>query len=332
MNPSSLLTLTAVAVIPLGLAPQGIDGECALLSPNRQQATEAQLLFTLPEHDLYPENIAFDPASGDYFLSSMGQSRILRIHPDGTYEDFVRGLEPELQSSVGMKVDAQRRRLWVCSGWWTLFSGSVEASLRTGVLLFDLDSGQLLKSWLVEQPSAGHIFNDLTLASNGDAYVTSTLFGRIYRISADANEMEMVLETPGSHNNGITFGPDERYLFFTLDREISRLDLDSGELLQVQVPNEGALGSDGLYYVDGSLISVKPRFEQIVRLHLNEAMDGVDGVEVLAEDAEALAYPTTGVVVGDHLVFVATSYADVPRNPDAAQQHPEVEIRRLRLR
>jgi hypothetical protein len=331
MNSSSLLTLVAVAVLPLGILPHG-PGDGTAPGPPQQQAPSLQLLFTIPEHDLYPENVAFDPASGDYFLSSMGQSRILRIHPDGSYEDFARGLEPELQSSVGMKVDARRRRLWVCSGWWTLFGGSVEAPLRTGVLLFDLDSGELVKSWLIEQPSAGHIFNDLTLASNGDAYVTTTLFGRIYRVSPQMEAMELVLETPESHNNGITLGPVGRYLFFTLDREISRLDRETGEVIQVQVPGEGALGSDGLYFVDGSLISVKPRYEQIVRLHLNDAMDGVDRVEVLADDPDMLAYPTTGVIVEDHLVFVATSYADVPRNPGATDQHGDVRILQVPIR
>jgi len=33
--------------------------------------------FTIPEHDLYPENVAFDPRSGDYFLGKMGRKRFL---------------------------------------------------------------------------------------------------------------------------------------------------------------------------------------------------------------------------------------------------------------
>lgn len=55
---------------------------------DRAEAQDAAstLPFQLPEHDLYPENIAHDPVSGDYFLGSMSRSRIL---PDGTYDDFV---------------------------------------------------------------------------------------------------------------------------------------------------------------------------------------------------------------------------------------------------
>ncbi len=41
----------------------------------------SRLLFSIPEFDLYPESIATDPVSGDYFLSSMSSSRILRVRP-----------------------------------------------------------------------------------------------------------------------------------------------------------------------------------------------------------------------------------------------------------
>ncbi|MCP3963254.1 MAG: hypothetical protein GY719_35895 [bacterium] len=47
--------------------------------------------FTIPEHDFFPESIAHDPVSGDYFLGSMSHSRILRIHPDGSYERLAAG-------------------------------------------------------------------------------------------------------------------------------------------------------------------------------------------------------------------------------------------------
>jgi hypothetical protein len=125
--------------------------------------------------------------------------------------------------------------------------------------------------------------------------------------------------------------PGERYLFLTLDRTISRLDLQTGELRVVSAPEEASLGSDGLYFVDGSLVVVKPRLRQVARLFLNESLDAVVRFEVLAEGHPDFAYPTTGVVVGDALVFVATSFADSPRDPESARQHGDVLIHRLLL-
>jgi sugar lactone lactonase YvrE len=296
------------------------------------QEDGSTLLFTIPEHDLYPENIAFDPRSGDYLLGSMGQSRILRIHPDGSYEDFVAHLEPALQSTVGMKVDARERLLWVCTGRFTLFGGAAEGPPRTGVLLFDLDQGTLLRSWLMDQPSPAHIFNDLALSADGHAYATTTLMGRVYRISPGSEEMELLVDLPENQTNGITLDSRERYLFFTLGRTIRRLDLRSGELREVPVPDGAGVGTDGMYFVDGSLLVVKPRMRQIARLVLNTSLDAVERVEVLAEGDPSFDYPTTGVVVGPHLVFVATSFADIPRNEDSAVQHPDVLIQRIRFR
>jgi len=296
-------------------------------------AAQTEVLFTIPEHDLYPESIAYDQATGDFLLSSMSQSRILRIHADGSYEDFlpeggslVRG-----SGTIGMKVDAERRRLWVCVGRYFLFGGEQVAAPETGVIVFDLDDGSVINSWMVEQPSPAYIFNDIALTSDGAAFVTTTMFGSIYRLSPDSDEMELVLESPGSHNNGITLDPDERFLFFTLDRLIRRLDLRSGAVAPVTVPDSAEVGTDGLYFVDGALVVVKPRALQISRLVLDRTLQAVDSVEVLAEGHPDFAYPTTGVIVGDDLVFVATSFADLPRDPGRVNQHPAVLIHRVAL-
>jgi len=279
---ATLVSIAELLLLVLALGPFG--------SRAGAQEGMSTLLFTIPEHDLYPENVAFDPRSGDYFLGSMGQSRILRIHPDGSYEDFVSGLEPALQSSVGMKVDAERRLLWVCTGRFTLFGGASDGPSQTGVLLFDLDTGTLFRSWLMDQPSPSHFFNDLALGSGGEAYVSTTLLGKIFRISLDSDEMEPLLVTPETQTNGITLDPTDRYLFFTLGRSIARLDLQSGDLTEIPVPDEAGVGTDGMYFVDGSV-----------------------------------------VVVGHDLVFVATSFADVPRNEVSEDQHPDVLIYRLSL-
>ncbi len=290
-------------------------------------------LFSIAEYDLYPESIAHDSVSGDFFLSSMSSSRILRVHPDGAYEDFIDPAAGHLRGSgsIGMKVDAKRRLLWVCTGRYFLFAGEDKVPAKTGVVLFDLHDGSVRQSWLMDQPSPAHIFNDLALTSDGTAYVTTTMFGKIYRLSPDSEAMELVLETPGSHNNGITLGPNERYLFFTLDRLLRRLDLKTGAVIPVEVSESAEVGTDGLYFVDGSLVVVKPRSRQIARLFLNDALDAVETVEVLAEGHPDFVYPTTGVVVKDSLVFVATSFADVARNPASVRQHPAVLVHRVGL-
>jgi sugar lactone lactonase YvrE len=213
------------------------------------------LKFTIPEHDLYPENIAYDAISGSYFLGSLSHSRIIRIQDDGSYKDFVSSPETGLLSSVGMKVDLRQRVLWVCTGRFTLLADYDAAPAVTGVLKFNIDDGTLIGKWMLDQESDYHIFNDLALASSGDVYATTTMLGRVYRFPAEGDDMELVLQLDeGGHNNGIALDRDEKHLFLTIDRTIHKLDLESQEMIELAVPEDAALGTDGLYFYNNSLI------------------------------------------------------------------------------
>lgn len=296
-----------------------------------QEPGDRARLFVLPEHDLYPESVAYDSAAGEYLVGSMGQSRILRVSKDGSYRDLVRGVEG-LGSSVGIKIDPLRRRAWVCTGRYVLFGGPTDDEPRTGVLLFDLDTGALLRRWLIPQPTPTQIFNDLAVAKDGSVYVTTTLLGRVYHITAESSDLELVYDADGRQTNGVTFDALGRFLFFTVDRGIVRLDLATGAARTLRSGDQAEAGTDGLYSVPGGLIAIQPRRRRIVRLRLDARMEAIVGVDTLRADHPDFAYPTTGVLVGDTLVYVATSYADHPRRPDAKRQHPDVVIGRLPLR
>lgn len=327
-RPASAVDMVAVALLTCSLASADVVVEAGTGGGESGLA----LKFRIPEHDLYPENIAYDPVTGDYFLGSLSRRRILRVREDGTYRDFVSSPDCGLWSSVGMKVDSRRRALWVCTGRFTLLADYAKAPARTGVVQFDIDNGTPTGEWMLDQESDYHIFNDVALAASGDAYATTTLMGRVYRIPSAGGEMELVLQLPsGSHNNGIAVGPADQYLYLTVDRTIRRLELESGNLEEVAVPEGEALGTDGLYFHQNSLVTVKPRFKRISQLFLDDGVAAVDRVAVLADDHEDFAYPTTGVVVGDRLIFVATSFADVPRNPGSAVQHGDVLIYQVPL-
>ncbi len=318
--------LTAIAIL-LATIPPTLPAQ----TPAKQPAA-SPLKFTLPEHDRYPESIAYDPVSRCYFLGSMSHSRILRIEEDGSYDEFVTLPTPELRSSIGMKVDAKRRCLWVCTGRFSLFADYDKVTAQTGVLRFDLDQGEQTGEWLLDQGSDYHIFNDLVVATNGDVFATTTLLGRIYRISQTSQKMQLLHQLPpGSHNNGIALGPDEKFLFLVVDRSISRLEIATRELVELRVPDRHALGADGLYFHRDSLVIVKPRRKQVCQLFLNQDFTAVQRVECLAREHPDFNYPTTGVLVGDKLVYVATSFADSARKPGSAAQHADVRIHELGL-
>jgi len=135
----------------------------------------------------------------------------------------------------------------------------------------------------------------------------------------------------GSHNNGIAFGGDGKHLFMTIDRTIHRLNLESMELRKLDIPEADALGTDGLYAFKNTLVSQKPRFNRISQIFLNDDGTGASRVEVLVENHKDFAYPTTGVLVGDKLVVVATSYADRRQRVESTDQHGDVLIYEIGL-
>lgn len=306
-----------------------------LLVGAQNRPDESTRKFVIPEHDFYPESIAHDPVSGDYFLGSMSGPRILRISPDGSYRGFLAETIDGLEGLIGLKADAERRVLWACSGRFTVFAGSTDADPRTGVFQFDLDSGALIASHTESQASPFHICNDLALAPTGDAYVTTTLIGRLYHAAPDLSDVRTLDELDeGSNNNGVTLGgPRGNRLFVTVDRAIWRYDLGTDRVVQIEVPEDaGLVGPDGIYYVGGSLVVVQPRANGVIRLDLDDDETRVIRSTVLAEGHPDFAYPTTGVMVGDTLVFVASSYADRPRQSGMAAQHGDVFIHAVPIR
>jgi hypothetical protein len=76
---------------------------------NKKPVTHSVVAFTLPERDLLPEDIAYDPKTRRFFVSSVRKGIILTI--DG--EQFVH----TDWSVLALRVDRSRRILWATPGW-----------------------------------------------------------------------------------------------------------------------------------------------------------------------------------------------------------------------
>jgi len=140
--------------------------------------------------DLIPENIAFDPKTGAFFVGSMYKAKIVRIAPDGAVTDFVPSRRDGLLSVLGMKVDAVRRELWAASGNFgetPPMEVDDPASRGKGALFrFHVDTGKLIGAYWGPQAGEQSVqFNDLVVAPNGDVYATAGPQG-IWRLRSGA--------------------------------------------------------------------------------------------------------------------------------------------------
>lgn len=81
-------------------------------------AIDSKQLFNIPEHDFYPENIAYLKTTDTFLPGSMSQQRIIKIKIEGSYQDFLTEPCDKLLSSVGIKVDAERRACGFAPEFW----------------------------------------------------------------------------------------------------------------------------------------------------------------------------------------------------------------------
>jgi sugar lactone lactonase YvrE len=303
----------------------------------------SEIAFQLPERDLIPEGICYDPEDDVFYLGSIRKSKILKISRDGDVGVFVQPIEGEERGYLGMRIDLNRRILW--ANWHQDLKPNdpdPERQLLTGISKFDLESGQLIREYLIEKTDKNHLFNDVAIARDGTVYFTSFSYGMIYTIDSVTDEIQEYLRMPeGIWNNGIDITPDERYLFVAGSDKIFRVDLETRELLELPSPNEAIVGyGDGLYFHEGNLLAITIHREgdelvnRVIRLHLSEALDRITAIDVLDRDHPLYSNPTTGAIVGDWFYYIATAQFekfDEEGNLAPWEELSDTYILRLRL-
>jgi len=276
--------------------------------------THSSIAFTLKEKDLLPENLAYDPKSGDFFVGSTRKGKIVRY--SGCHEtDFVPARAHGLWQVIGMKADPNRRLLWVLSSDGGNLIGHKDGKGNAaGLFKFDLDDGRLLGKYPLDEPGVTHFLNDLTLAPNGDVYVTHMFdAAQVWKLDAETGTFAPFY--PGDaafrYPNGIALTADSKRLYVADDAGISAIDLTTRERRPVADPAGFKLGGvDGLYVYGHSLIFMQPDLKRVSRCEL--ADDGLSAVHCVPLELNhpLFAHITTGVVVGNSLYYIANSQFD----------------------
>ena len=263
--------------------------------------------FTVKQKDLIPEGIAHDPADGRFYLGSIRWKKIVRVAPDGTAADFTSSGQDGLGEVLGLRVDPRTGQIWACSN-----EGEGRPGGRSSVHRFDLRTGGLVRKYELPASNDAHFFNDLVVLGSGDAFVTDTAHGAVYRIAKDATVPELFLKSDAVGGaNGIAATPDEGRLVVSGERGLVFVDVASREMKRVESMGYLVI-ADGLYRHGRSLIAVQNVFfpVSVVRYDLDEAFTAIREARVLASDHPAFSIPTTGVVVGDDFYFIANSHVD----------------------
>jgi sugar lactone lactonase YvrE len=279
---------------------------------------KSALAFTLPQRDLITEGIAYDPASGAFFVSSVHRRKILRVDPAGVARDFTTEGQDGLMAVLALAVDAPRRALWASSEGVKAMAGFTrDDDGRSFVYELDLGSGKLRRRLGPPASVPDGRLSDLTVSEAGDLFVSDPVGGRIYRLRAGEKELA-VLVGPGPLGSpqGLALSADGRTLFVAdYTQGIARVDTRTGAVALLDAPEDAALtGIDGLVRASGDLLGIQNglRPHRLLRLRLDPAAQRVTAVEVLERAHRRWDEPTLGVLAGGDLYYVATSqYAAV---------------------
>lgn len=277
------------------------SGELAVvvkrIDANRKPVTHSRPAFAIKETDLIPEDIAYDPKTRRFFVSSVTRSKI--ITADG--RDFAKTDWPVL----AIRVDSRRGILWAATGWLPHCVRCDKADEdKSALLAFDLATGALKQR--IEPPVKG-LLGDMTISSEGDVYVSEGIHGAVLRLWRGASQTER-LDVPGEFPSPQTpaLSADERTLYVPdYVRGIAAIDLGTGNVTWLRPADDIVLsGIDGLYLYRDSFIAVQNGTApaRIVRFSLD-----LKRQQVLEANTPDLGDPTHGTIVGNLFYFIANS-------------------------
>lgn len=279
--------------------------------------------------DLLVESIALAPARDGgpgWIAGSMGTGAILRVDRDGSTLPLVPGADD--RQPIGLKLDAHGT-LWVAMRYPARPSaagatpddaagGSPQAQGErvprdsATLLQIDVATGRIIRRISSPRDGRAHVFNDLTIAASGALWLTDIESSQVFHLAPGSDAL-LALPVPHaafSAPNGIALSTDERRLYVAHMEGITVWDRSTGRATRLTHPRAvPLLGIDGLYACRDGLVAIQalPDFTRVLWLQLDASGSGVLAGEILEQRHPAHDAPTTGVLDGDTLHYVASS-------------------------
>ena len=289
-------------------------------------AQEGSSVYPLPGEGVFPEGIALDAATGDFFVGSTSDGTIFSSNvsqPGVEAGVFSDGGADGRTTAIGMKTDAAGR-LFVAGG-------------DTGqMFVYDTATGALIESFDNEQEMT--FVNDVTLTPDGSAFFTDSMNPELYRVFPDGAggyEMETYLNfegTPvqygeGFNLNGIASSADGRYLVTVKSAtgELFRIDTTTKEVSLIDTAGADLTNGDGLLLDDQTLYVVRNQQGLIVPVELSADFSSGTAGEPFTD--ESFMFPTTIAQSGSELFAVNSQFnARETGNPELPFNVSSVQI------
>ena len=283
-----MIAMAALATFALGAAA----------SPRPSQ-------YILPGDTVFPEGIAFDQRTGNFYVSSTTDGTIFRGNiSEEVASVFLTGGSDGRTTATGMKVDGEGRLFIAGAGTGKIF-------------VYDTATGDLLGQFA--NGVTPTFLNDIAITKNGDAYVTDSLDPTLYKVSIDEQgqvHFEAWLDftgTPfiyqtGFNANGIVASPDGKYLVIVQSNtgKLFRVDIATQEVTQVYLGGATVMAGDGLVLQGHTLYVVRNSAGLIVKVQMSG--DFSSGTIVSSTGDPSLHFPTTAAIARGRMLVVNSQF------------------------
>jgi sugar lactone lactonase YvrE len=235
--------------------------------------------YDLSSDDSVPEGVTFDPQTRQFYATSLQGGSIVRLDTEGR-ESIFRAADNRAEL-VGAKIDAERRRLWVCAQ-------EVDGG-DNRVWVFNLDTTALELEFLLGALTTGGSCNDLALDRAGVAYVTDPANPYLYRLDPGTGTGTILATDPlfndgtgaGLGLNGIALTADESALIVGkfLPASLFRVSLPNADSIEsITLSGDALPPPDGIVFLNGDLFAVSG--DSVNRVRLNADFSAGDVVTV----------------------------------------------------
>lgn len=309
----------------------------AKLAELRRPVVHSNVAFKIAEPGLVATGIAVDSHTGDTYVASVRERKILRRTKAGEVSDFVREDQDGFLAGGSLAIDSSRQVIYASSSAVPFMRGyRKEDEGKSGVFAFDLKSGKLLRKVFLAPDGKPHFLNALLIGRDGNVYVSDSLASGIYRLRPGSQELEVfVPKDIFRASQGLAFSEDEKTMFVVdYSDGLWALDMSSKERRHIDSPSEVWLaGLDGLSRSGNSFITVQigVRPERVLRLNLDAKDQKIASVDVLEMSHPEYDGPIQGVIEGHSFFYVANSQLRLGNGQTGAfaedQAHPTVVLR-----
>ncbi|MEP1093799.1 MAG: hypothetical protein ABJG78_01740 [Cyclobacteriaceae bacterium] len=261
--------------------------------------------YILAEKDLIPEGTAFNSKTNSVYVGSIYQQKIIEINSEGKVSAPIQKDLFGDFSPIGMEMDTKRDKLWVNVALAPIVNRSGSQEWKTTIMTFDMVNHLLVKEYgVIDEQRA--FLNDLTVAANGDVYATETSNGKIYKVDAQTDQLEVYLELVGfSFPNGITYYEPLQCLFVATNEGIIKIELKSKKVSLLETGRGiDAKVIDGLSIFENYFIGHQS--SKVSKFYFNENQSKITKSEIL-DTGEEFDSSTTGEIGNGHYYFIVNS-------------------------